>query len=477
MDCSATSLVSNQIINCGATKTFSMHRPPILCELFYQALYHHLTGVLQFDICIILDACYPANLWYWRMDTLMKNQVLILPSWKLEFHCKSGSLKQPMAYQLKKAGVMATPNETYDGVEEGYESSRDEISSVSSYNPTKENLHTAFGSSLSLQSSVGRFSNPDASYLKERTSIHSYMPLPQLSVAEVLYDSGGDILTPRKSSATGSPSQQLKHSKSLHTDDDLRVASVPGAVEPLACNSLLYLFYVAENFIRGRSYNIRLDDQVLLRFSPKSSDSSYYFSDMIGGTLTFFNEEGSRRCLELSITLEMSETINRRFVHPSRRHSPTITKFFKTIKIVVSGGMEEVGKLVVQPCEKCASCVVVSGQRRHSGGWFMLHRVQSDHHEVVADLLQTSFLFSIPMDGPMSFSTPRISVQWALRFEFFTTPKNVDWTRFEHPLLIEGRDKCEWVLPITVHAPPVGTPGIHTRSEKPVTLEPLWLRT
>ncbi|KAG5545016.1 hypothetical protein RHGRI_017473 [Rhododendron griersonianum] len=167
------------------------------------------------------------------------------------------------------------------------------------------------------------------------------MPLPQLSVAEVLYDSGGDILTPQKSSATGSPSQQLKHSKSLPTDDDLRVASVPGAVEPLACNSLLYLFYVAENFIRGRSYNIRLDDQVLLRFSPKSSDSSYYFSDMIGGTLTFFNEEGSRRCLE----------------------------------------------------------------------------VQSDHHEVVADLLQTSFLFSIPMDGPMSFSTPRISVRWALRFE------------------------------------------------------------
>ncbi|KAF7141013.1 hypothetical protein RHSIM_Rhsim06G0125400 [Rhododendron simsii] len=109
--------------------------------------------------------------------------------------------------------------------------------------------------------------------------------------------------------------------------------------------------------------------------------------------------------------------------------------------------MEEVGKLVVQPCEKCASCMVVSGQRRHSGRWFMLHRGQSIyqshtsvclayflcgyHHEVVADLLQTSFLFSIPMGGPMSFSTPRISVQWALHFEFFTTPKNVDWTRYD----------------------------------------------
>ena len=58
-------------------------------------------------------------------------------------------------------------------------------------------------------------------------------------------------------------------------------------------------------------------------------------------------------------------------------------------------------------------------------------QVQSDHYEVVADLVQTSFLFSIPMDGPMSFSTPQVSVQWSLRFEFFTTPKNVDWTRYD----------------------------------------------
>ncbi|XP_058219512.1 uncharacterized protein LOC131330049 isoform X2 [Rhododendron vialii] len=431
MDCSATSLVSNQIINCGATKTYLVRTvlpsiiPPsyrgatirylyyIRCMLSGQSLvlengHSHEESSTDFAE---LEARVPLQIW-----VTQATNGLPIEEGRSDGIVPASTVVQDLYWkEMDGDSDWATPNEAYDGVEEGYESSRDEISSVSSYNPTKENLHTAFGSSLSLQSSVGRFSNPDASYLKERTSIHSYMPLPQLSVAEVLYDS--DILTPRKSSATGSPSQQLKHSKSLPTDDDLRVASVPGAVEPLA----------SENFIRGRSYNIRLDDQVLLRFSPKSSDSSYYFSDMIGGTLTFFNEEGSRRCLELSITLEMSETINRRFVHPSRRHSPTITK------------------------------------------------VQSDHHEVVADLLQTSFLFSIPMDGPMSFSTPRISVHWALRFEFFTTPKNVDWTRFEHPLLIEGRDKCEWVLPITVHAPPVGTPGSHTRSEKPVTLEPLWL--
>ncbi|GAB4850632.1 hypothetical protein Ancab_029941 [Ancistrocladus abbreviatus] len=63
------------------------------------------------------------------------------------------------------------------------------------------------------------------------------------------------------------------------------------------------------------------------------------------------------------------------------------------------------------------------------------------------------------MDGPMSFSTPHVSVQWALRFEFFTTPKNVDWSRYDHPLLIDGRDKCEWFLPITVHASQSGPPA------------------
>ncbi|KAA8538762.1 hypothetical protein F0562_028343 [Nyssa sinensis] len=367
--------------------------------------------------CEPLTVVLPENREYPVVERMEQRQIIlpewflrqikeILLSWKPEFHCKYGFTQKNNGLLIEEGRTdvivpaltifldvywkemdgdsdWARVNETYDGVEEGYESSRDEISSVSSYNPTKENIHKAFGSSLSLQSSAARSSIKDAPYLEERTSISSYMPLPRLSVAEVLYDSGGDGLSPQKSSAIVSPSQPLKHVKSLFTDDDSRLPSVPGTVEPVA----------SEGFIRGRSYNIRLDDQVLLRFSPKTSDSTYFFSDMIGGTLTFFHEEGARRCLELSITLEMSETISRRLVHPSRRHSPTITK------------------------------------------------VQSDHHEVVADLVQTSFLFSIPMDGPMSFSTPHVTVQWALRFEFFTTPKNFDWTRFEHPLLIEGRDR------------------------------------
>jgi hypothetical protein len=104
-------------------------------------------------------------------------------------------------------------------------------------------------------------------------------------------------------------------------------------------------------------------------------------------------------------------------------------------------------------------------------------KVQSDHHEVVADLIQTSFLFSIPTDGPMSFSTPRVSVQWILRFEFLTTPKSVDLSRYEHPLLVPEREKSEWVLPITVHAPPPRTSGAQNRGDKLFGLEPSWIRS
>ncbi|KAL9303515.1 hypothetical protein ACSQ67_020778 [Phaseolus vulgaris] len=276
-------------------------------------------------------------------------------------------------------------NDIYDAVEEGYDSSRDDISSVSSYNPMKESLHRGFGSSLSLRSSSARSLSRDASTVEGfRTSLSSNMALPRLSVAEVLSDSAADVLSSQKLFAVGSPNEQQKLQKAFSAEDVGASSSAEAA----------------EGFIRGRSYNIRLDDQVLLKFYPKNSDSTYYFSDVIGGTLIFLHEEGARRCLEVTalvsveikilITLETSETINRRFVHPSRRNSPTITK-------------------------------------------------------------------------------------WVLRFEFFTTPKRVDWTKYDHPLLIETREKTEWVLPITVHAPPPRAPASGTRSEKLFSLDPMWV--
>lgn len=392
MDCSVQSIVSNQIVSCGTTKTYVIRAvlPSIIPPSYRGATIRYLyyiktmlsgqwqileTGHSQRESAkdlAELEVRVPLQVW---VD--QKNSGLLLDEGQNEGIVPSSTIQLDIYWkEMDGESDWVRGNDIYDGVEEGYDSSRDEISSVSSYNPTRENIHRTFGSSLSLQSSIARSSSRD------------------IFLAE----------------AVASITDQSKLGKSLSTDND------EGAFSPNA----------EEGFIRARSYNIRMDDCVLLRFSPKNSDSNYYFSDTIGGTLTFFPEEGARRCLEVSITLEMSETINRRFVHPSRKNSPTITK------------------------------------------------VQSDHHEVVADLVQTSFLFSIPMDGPMSFSTPRISVQWALRFEFYTTPKNVDWTRYEHPLLVEGRDKSEWVLPITVHAPPPGPSAAPSRSEKYFSLEPLW---
>ncbi|GJS43823.1 reduced growth phenotype protein 1 [Tanacetum coccineum] len=392
----------------------------------------------------------------------------------------------------------ARANETFDGVEEDYENSRDDVSSVSSYNPARGSLHKAFDSSLSLQSSAAR-SSKDVPYNDQRSTMSSYMALPRLSAAEVLYGSTEEsvigngmhfvldiIKRTIQQQQYPIPLEQgieeitchledLQCPQLLSMDDDSRASAVPRTVEPVA--SVTDIRCSRRFHSRKISYNIRLDDQVLLRFSPPKPESTYYFGDMIGGTLTFFHAEGTRRCLELSVTLELSETISRRSAHPSRRHSPTITK------MIARGGNEPSR---ARACQSSSSARLYFRKLELELGSFRALRVelelgleliQSDHHEVVADLVQTSFLFSVPMDGPMSFSTRHVSVQWVLRFEFFTTPKNVDWTRYEHPLLIEGRDKCEWVLPITVNAPPFTTTVSHSRSEKPASLEPLWDRS
>lgn len=78
-------------------------------------------------------------------------------------------------------------NDAYDSGEDGYDSSRDEISSVSSY-PNKGNLNRTFGSSLSLNSGP-RLSMKDTSYIEERVGSSPKMMVSQLSAAVVTYDS------------------------------------------------------------------------------------------------------------------------------------------------------------------------------------------------------------------------------------------------------------------------------------------------
>ncbi|KAJ4769621.1 RAB6A-GEF complex partner protein 2 [Rhynchospora pubera] len=309
-------------------------------------------------------------------------------------------------------------NENEEDTEEGYDSSRDEVSSISSYNPANTNNFefSSFRNSLSNQSFA-------SARLSAGSAFPPYRQLPQLSVSEIVEEPVAGIVPPQRKlsiSLSNLSSNEEKNSLDFQSNlskEDVAPPFTPRYLDPAS----------SEDFIKGRSYNIKIDDNVLLRFSPKNSDSTYYFGDMIGGTLTFFREDAIRQCLEVSVLLEMSESINQQYIHPSRRVSPTITK------------------------------------------------VHSEHHEVVADIRQTSFLFSVPIDGPMTFSTPKVSVQWSLKFEFYTTPEGLDISRYEHPLLIERREKGKWVLPITVYAPPLRRQAVQSRNNKHLSLGNLFI--
>ena len=79
-------------------------------------------------------------------------------------------------------------NDAYDNGEDGYDSSRDEISSVSSY-PNRGNLNRTFGSSSSLNSGP-RLSMKGTSYIEEGVGSSPKEIVSQLSAAVVSYDSG-----------------------------------------------------------------------------------------------------------------------------------------------------------------------------------------------------------------------------------------------------------------------------------------------
>lgn len=249
MDCSTPSIVSNQILSSGTSRTYVVRVllpsiiPPSYRGSTVRYLYY-VKSTLSGHYLILengqphgesirniaeLEFRIPLQIWVTqKTNGLLVEEggtdgIVPLMTIMLDVYWK----------EMDADSDWARANETFDGVEEGYESSRDEISSVSSYNPTRGSIQKNFGSSVSLQSSVAR-SNKDVHYLESRNSISSYMALPRLSVAEVLYDSSGDALSPQKSSAIVSPSQQLKHVKSLSLEDDLRVPSVPRTVEPIA---------------------------------------------------------------------------------------------------------------------------------------------------------------------------------------------------------------------------------------------------
>ncbi|KAM3192682.1 hypothetical protein ACQJBY_065791 [Aegilops geniculata] len=162
-------------------------------------------------------------------------------------------------------------------LEEGYDSSKDEVSSVSSYNPSKSNTDFPIRTSTSTLSLSSRLSMNEALYSQgERPTFPSYNAIPRFSVSEISDDHGGGPVSPLRKldhlHLDRRPSNGERFSlDSDRPKDDVGLPLTPKHVEPSG----------SEGFMRGRSYNIRIDDQVLLRFSPKNSDSTYYFGDMV----------------------------------------------------------------------------------------------------------------------------------------------------------------------------------------------------
>ncbi|KAF7103133.1 hypothetical protein CFC21_104162 [Triticum aestivum] len=392
LDCSAPSLVSKVIIASGQTKTYIVRLelprilPPSYRGISIRYIYYvrsTLFGRLidlgnedqtkgNVNSAVQLETRVPLQICVSQKSSNLLNEEGSFPL----------SVEQLSIFWREKddESEWIKANDNTD-LEEGYDSSKDEVSSVSSYNPSKSNTDFPIRTSTSTLSLSSRLSMNEALYSQgERPTFPSYNAIPRFSVSEISDDHGGGPVSPLRKLDQLHLDRRPSNGErfSLDSDrpkDDVGLPLTPKHVEPSG----------SEGFMRGRSYNIRIDDQVLLRFSPKNSDSTYYFGDMIGGALTFFHGTGTRRCLEVSITLETSETINPRVIHPSRRVSPTITK---------------------------------------------------------------------------------VSVQWSLRFEFFTTPVGMDSSRYEHPLLVEKREKGDWVLPITVYAPPMRRRATHGRNDR-----------
>ncbi|CAI5957739.1 unnamed protein product [Closterium sp. NIES-65] len=254
--------------------------------------------------------------------------------------------------------------------------------------------------------------------------------------------------------------------------------------------------------VRGRTYNIRIDDHVLVRFTPRNPQPVYYLGDVVseGGweglcvrcvvscTLSFPIEFGPRACLEVSGTLSFPiEDAPRTCLEvcpslcsipparllslsPPRPHQVSVLLEMHEVSVLLE--MHEViNPRALHTSRRVAAAASAAKTPLH------LPVLQMEHHEVTADLLHTHFIFTIPSDAAASFATPIISLQWILRFEFCAstrrpappgnTPGSAGKGRQQqqqpprqqmherpHALAMGAEtERGEWSMPITVHAP------------------------
>lgn len=92
--------------------------------------------------------------------------------------------------------------------------------------------------------------------------------------------------------------------------------------------------------------------------------------------------------------------------------------------------------------------------RRGPSGSQIIPKVQTEYHELSADLIHTHFIFTIPGDAPQSFTTPLVDVKWTLRFEFLASPRaRPDGEKLDRRAQQDRIERAEWAMPVLVHAP------------------------
>lgn len=108
--------------------------------------------------------------------------------------------------------------------------------------------------------------------------------------------------------------------------------------------------------------------------------------------------------------------------------------------------------------------------RRGPSGSQIIPKVQTEYHELSADLIHTHFIFTIPGDAPQSFSTPLVTVQWTLRFEFLASSagRAIDGNlgRRASSTQQDRIERAEWAMPVLVHAPVVEKAPVATKRRK-----------
>mmetsp|Transcript_21272 Transcript_21272/g.46656 ORF Transcript_21272/g.46656 Transcript_21272/m.46656 type:complete len:540 (-) Transcript_21272:86-1705(-) len=180
-------------------------------------------------------------------------------------------------------------------------------------------------------------------------------------------------------------------------------------------------------FTTGRTYNMSIGNDPLVRFTPKEASAEYALGGTVAGTLTFHHSvDGEQvwQCAQVLVTLETEEVI------PPQH-------------------------------------VVTSS----AGGDGVIRKVHDEFHEVTFDALETHFLFSIPPDAEVTFSTSLVQLRWLLRFEFVALSVQPG---HKAPITTSTDvNRMSWRMPVVVRPSKVVRNRAPVSTTSQIALEPL----